>query len=70
MSRPAVRERFHPLQAVRSAMEAERAPGGAEAQQSARVHDLRLGFGASIRALRSPDEYGVPMSHVEVSLTG
>ena len=43
------------LQAVRSAMDAERAPGGAGAQQSARVHDLLLAFEASIRAR---DEHG------------
>jgi len=46
------------LQAVRSAMAAERAPGGAGAQQSARVHDLLLAFEASLRALRPPGEYG------------
>lgn len=43
------------LQAVRSAMAAERAPGGAGAQQSARVHDLLLAFEAS---LRTRDEHG------------
>ena len=43
------------LQAVRSAMDAERAPGGAGAQQSARVHDLLLAFEASLRAR---DEHG------------
>ena len=46
------------LQAVRSAMDAERAPGGAGAQQSARVHDLLLAFEASLRALRPPREHG------------
>jgi hypothetical protein len=45
------------LQAVRSAMAAERAPGGAGAQQSARVHDLLLAFEASLRALRPPGEH-------------
>jgi len=49
------------LQAVRSAMEAERAPGGTGAQQSARTHDLLLGFEASLRALRPPGEYGGPL---------
>jgi hypothetical protein len=44
------------LQAVRSALAAERAPGGAGAQQSARVHDLLLAFEESLRALRSPGE--------------
>ena len=46
------------LQAVRSAMAAERAPGGTGAQQSARVHDLLLAFEASLRALRPPGEHG------------
>jgi hypothetical protein len=49
------------LQAVRSAMEAERAPGGAGAPYGARVHDLLLGFEASLRELRSPGEYGRPL---------
>ena len=46
------------LQAVRSAMEAERAPGGAGLSQGARVHGLLRSFEASLRALRSPGEYG------------
>jgi hypothetical protein len=46
------------LQAVRSAMDAERAPGGAGPEQGARVHALLLNFEASLRALRSPGEYG------------
>jgi outer membrane biosynthesis protein TonB len=45
------------LQAVRAAMAAERAPGGAGAQQTARVHDLLLAFEAS---LRPRNEYGGP----------
>jgi hypothetical protein len=45
------------LQAVRSAMDAERAQGGAGAPQGARVHDLLLSFEASLRALRSPGQY-------------
>jgi len=45
------------LQAVRSAMGAERAPGGAGAPQGARVQDLLLAFEASLRALHSPGEY-------------
>jgi hypothetical protein len=48
------------LQAVRSAMDAERAPGGAGPQQGARVHDLLLAFEASLRALRSPVQPGEP----------
>jgi hypothetical protein len=38
-------------------MDAERAPGGAGPQQSARVHDLLLAFEASLRAR---DERGRP----------
>jgi hypothetical protein len=38
-------------------MAAERTPGGAGAQQSARVHDLLLAFEASLRALRPPGEH-------------
>jgi hypothetical protein len=45
------------LQAVRSAMEAARIPGGASAQHGAWMHDLLQSFGASLRALRSPDVY-------------
>lgn len=48
------------LRAVRSAMDAERAPGGAGAQQSARVHDLLLAFEASLREFRTPGPYGQP----------
>lgn len=40
------------LQAVRSAMEAERAPGGAGAEHAAVVRNRLLSFEASIRALR------------------
>jgi hypothetical protein len=49
------------LQAVHSAMDAERAPGGAGPEQGARVHDLLLTFDASLRALRSPGEGGAPI---------
>jgi hypothetical protein len=45
------------LQAVRTAMEAQHSPGGADPQQGARVHALLLSFGESLRVLRSPDEY-------------
>ena len=46
------------LQAVRSAMDAERAPGGGGPSQGARVHGLLLSFEASLRKLRSPGEHG------------
>jgi hypothetical protein len=46
------------LHAVRSAMGAERTPGGNTAQQGARVQDLLRSFGASLRALRPPNDYG------------
>jgi hypothetical protein len=49
------------LQAVRSAMDAERALGGAGPEQGARVHHLLLTFEASLRALRSPGEDGAPI---------
>jgi len=42
---------------VRSAMTAERAPGGAGAQQAMRVQGLLRSFEESLRALRSPGEY-------------
>ena len=45
------------LQAVRSAMEATRTPGGASAQQRAPMSYLLQSFGESLRALRSPDAY-------------
>lgn len=44
------------LQAVRSAMDAERAPGGAGPQYAAVVRDRMSAFQAALRALRSPDE--------------
>jgi hypothetical protein len=44
------------LQALRSAMDAEHAPGGAGTQQATRVHDLLQSFEASLRELRSPGE--------------
>jgi hypothetical protein len=46
------------LQAVRSAMGDERARGAVDPAQSARVLRLLQSFGASLRALRSPDEFG------------
>jgi hypothetical protein len=46
------------LQAVRSALGAERAQGAVDPAQSARVLRLLQSFGASLRALRSPDESG------------
>jgi hypothetical protein len=45
------------LQAVRTALEAQHTPGGADPQQGARVHALLLSFGASLQVLRSPDQY-------------
>ncbi len=44
------------LQSVRSAMDAERVPGGAGAAQADVVRSRVLFFEASLRALRSPDE--------------
>jgi hypothetical protein len=43
------------LQAVRSAMDAERAPGGASPQQAEVVRGRLFGFEAALRALRPPD---------------
>jgi hypothetical protein len=43
------------LQAVRSAMGAERAPGGADAGQAEVVRGRLLGFQAALQALRPPD---------------
>jgi hypothetical protein len=44
------------LQAVRSAMDAERAPGGAGPQQAEVVRGRLYGFEMSLRALRAPDQ--------------
>ena len=44
------------LQAVRSAMNAEHAPGSAGAPQDARVHSRLASFEAALHALRSPRE--------------
>ena len=44
------------LQAVRSAMDAERAPGGADARQAEVVRGRLYSFEASLRALRAPDD--------------
>ncbi len=43
------------LQAVRSAMAVERAPGGADAGQAEVVRGRLFGFDAALRALRPPD---------------
>jgi hypothetical protein len=43
---------------VRSALGAERAQDAVDPAQSARVLRLLQSFGASLRALRSPDESG------------
>jgi hypothetical protein len=47
------------LQAVRTAMESEHMPGGADAQRSAQVRALLMAFDAALRALRSPPEQTV-----------
>ncbi len=44
------------LQAVRSAMDAERAPGGASAQQAAVARERLDFFEITLRALRAPDQ--------------
>jgi hypothetical protein len=44
------------LQAVRSAMDAERAPGGAGAQQAEVARSRPGSFEAYLRALRASDE--------------
>ena len=46
------------LQAVRSAMAAERAPGGAGPQQAEVARDRLASFEASLRALRASDRNG------------
>jgi hypothetical protein len=43
------------LQAVRSAMDAERAPGGADPRQAEVVRGRLYSFDAALRALRPPD---------------
>jgi len=58
MERADVEDVLASLHAVRSAMGAERTPGGNTAQQGARVQDLLRSFGASLRALRPPNDYG------------
>jgi len=47
------------LQAVRSAMDAERAPGGAGSRQAGVARERLAFFEASLRALRTPDEQPV-----------
>jgi len=44
------------LQAVRTAMDAERAPGGAGMQQADLVRSRLHGFESSLRAMRAGDE--------------
>jgi hypothetical protein len=58
MERADVEDVLASLHDVRSAMGAERTPGGNTAQQGARVQDLLRSFGASLRALRPPNDYG------------
>lgn len=55
-SRVLVADSLASLQAVRSAMDAERSPMGAGAEQAAVVRGRLSSFEASLRALRSPDE--------------
>ena len=55
-SRVLVADSLASLQAVRSAMDAERAPMGAGAEQAAVVRGRLSSFEASLLALRSPDE--------------
>jgi hypothetical protein len=55
-SRAGVADTLAALQAVRSAMDAERAPGGAGPEYAAVVRDRMFAFQAALRALRSPDE--------------
>ena len=57
MERADVEDVLASLHAVRSAMDAERVRGGGTARQGARVHDLLRSFGASLRALRPPNDY-------------
>ena len=53
--RARVADALRSLQAVRSAMDAERAPGGAGAGQAEVVRGRLFGFQAALRALRPPD---------------
>jgi hypothetical protein len=55
-SRARVANALASLQAVRSAMDAERAPGGAGAQQAEVTRGRLAAFEASLRALRAPDQ--------------
>jgi hypothetical protein len=55
-SRAKVADALASLQAVRSAMDAERAPGGASAQQAEVARGRLASFEASLRALRAPGQ--------------
>jgi hypothetical protein len=55
-TRARVADALASLQAVRSAMDAERAPGGAGAQYADVVRNRLQSFEASLRALRASDE--------------
>jgi hypothetical protein len=55
-SRARVANALASLQAVRSAMDAERAPTGADPQLAAVVRGRLASFEASLRALRAPDQ--------------
>ncbi len=52
--RARVADVLHWLQAVRSGMDAERIPGGANARQAEVVRSRLLSFEAALRALRAP----------------
>ena len=55
-NRARVADALASLQAVRSAMDAERAPGGAGAQQAEVARSRLAAFEASLRALRASDQ--------------
>jgi hypothetical protein len=55
-SRSRVTDVLASLQAVRSAMDAERAPGGAGARQAEHVRGRLFSFEAALRALRASDQ--------------
>ena len=57
MERTRVADVLASLQALRSAVNAERTSGGDRAQAEARVHARLMSFEAALRALRSPTDY-------------
>jgi hypothetical protein len=54
--RARVADVLHWLQAVRSGMDAERSPGGANGRQAEVVRSRLLSFEAALRALRGPGD--------------